>query len=84
VTDVGNAPAEARRLPYHLLGGGRDPATEFGKTVKVQAERMRKAGFDDVTLELRPEMRHETLNEIGREEAIAALLDWLRAKATAG
>ncbi len=84
VTDVRNTSAEARRLPYHLLGGGRDPATEFGKTVKAQAERMRKVGFDDVTLELRPEMRHETLNEIGREEAIAALLDWLRAKATAG
>jgi len=76
VTDVRNTSAEARRLPYHLLGGGRDPATEFGKTVKAQAECMRKVGFDDVTLELRPEMRHETLNEIGREEAIAALLDW--------
>ncbi|WP_193176089.1 alpha/beta fold hydrolase [Oricola nitratireducens] len=84
VTDVGNAPAKARRLPYHLLGGGRDPATAFGKAVKTQAERMRSARFDAVTLRLRPEMRHETLNEVGREEAIGELLDWLRVKVPAG
>ena len=41
---------------------------------------MRKAGFSDVTLQIYPDVRHETLNEIGREEAIAALLEWLREK----
>lgn len=80
VTDVTNAPADARRLPYHLLGGGRDPATEFGKTVKAQARRMAAAGFSDVTLRIYPEMRHEALNEIGREPVVAELIDWLRTK----
>lgn len=81
ITRPENAPAGAKRLPYHLLGGGRDPATEFGKAVKRQAERMQAAGFEDVTFELLPEMRHETLNEIGREAVVGALLDWFRMKA---
>ncbi|WP_223477247.1 alpha/beta hydrolase [Oricola indica] len=81
VTDMTNAPEAARRLPWHLLGGGRDPATMFGKAVTAQVNRMRAAGFDDVTLELLPEMRHETLNEIDRDEAIAPLIRWFTAKA---
>ena len=83
ITKPEDAPAEAARLPYHLLGGGRDPATEFGKAVERQAERMRAAGFADVTLELLPEMRHETLNEIGHDEIEAELINWMKAKAAA-
>lgn len=79
--DAASAPADARRLPYHLLGGGRDPATKFGKTIAAQAKRMRAAGFSDVTLDIRPEMRHETLNEIGGEEPVAGLIEWLGMKA---
>ncbi|QKV18828.1 alpha/beta hydrolase [Oricola thermophila] len=79
-TDVASASDAARRLPYNLVGGGADPSTAFGKNVKAQAERMRKAGFSDVTLEIHPDFRHETLNEMGREVAVEALLGWLRAK----
>lgn len=80
VTDVGAAPAGARALPFHLLGGGRDPATEFAKAVERQAKRMRAAGFADVTLHIEPDMRHETLNETGREAATGPLLAWLDEK----
>ena len=83
ITTPENAPADAARLPYHLLGGGRDPATEFGKSVERQAKRMQGAGFADVTLELLPQMRHETLNEIGREEIEVELINWLKVKAAA-
>ena len=41
---------------------------------------MRKAGFGDMTLKIYPDVRHETLNDIGHEEAIAAFLEWLREK----
>jgi len=83
ITQPENAPADAARLPYHLLGGGRDPATEFGKAVERQAKRMRAAGYADVTLELLPQMRHETLNEVDREEIVAELIDWMKVKAAA-
>lgn len=79
--DPASAPEDARRLAYHLLGGGADPATKFGKTIRAQDKRMRAAGFSDVTLEIYPEMRHETLNEIGGEEPVAGLIDWFRTKA---
>ncbi|MCI5076088.1 alpha/beta hydrolase [Oricola sp.] len=77
VTRVADAPEATRSLPHHLLGGERDPATEFGKSVRRQADRMRASGFSDVTLRLLPEMRHETLNEIRREPVVAELLEWL-------
>lgn len=79
--DPSSASAQARRLPYHLLGGGRDPATKFGRTIVAQEKRMRAAGFEDVAVEIVPEMRHETLNEIGREPVIAGLTKWLNVKA---
>lgn len=79
-TNVAEAPEAAKRLPYNLVGGGSDPSTSFGKNVKAQAERMRKAGFSDVSLNIYPEFRHETLNETGREKAIEDFLGWLRKK----
>ena len=79
--DAASAPEKARRLPYHLVGGENDPATKFGKTITAQEKRMRAAGFDDVTLEIIPGFRHETLNETGREPVIAGLIDWLGVKA---
>lgn len=81
VTAPEDASPAAKALPWHLLGGGRDPATEFGKAVERQAKRMRAAGFADVTLRLLPEMRHETLNEIGREPVVSDLINWLKTKA---
>ncbi|MFZ2103111.1 MAG: alpha/beta hydrolase [Oricola sp.] len=80
-TRVAAAPERAKELPYNLIGGGRDPSAAFGKTVKGQADRMRKAGFADVTLTIYPEFRHETLNEVGREEAVTMLLGWMGEKA---
>lgn len=79
-TDVANAPEAARRVPYNLVGGGRDPATSFGKAVTAQAERLRRNGFRDVTSHVYPEFRHETLNETGRDDAVRSFLDWLEAK----
>jgi len=82
-TDVAQAPDAAKRLAYNIVGGGGDPSTTFGKNVKAQAERMRKAGFSDVMLKIYPDLRHETLNEIGRDAPIETFLEWLQAKTPA-
>jgi len=64
-------------LPVHLIGGAQDPATDKGEAVRWIEARMRKAGLTDVTLQILPETRHETLNEINREQSMANFAVWL-------
>lgn len=65
-----------KRLPVHLLGGEADPATDNGKAVAALERRMKSAGMTDVTVTLLPDTRHETLQELNREEAMSAFADW--------
>ncbi|MEP1208933.1 MAG: alpha/beta hydrolase [Rhizobiaceae bacterium] len=64
-------------LPIHLLAGGDDPCSERGKTVANIARRMEGVGMDDVTLEVLPDTRHESLNEINRNETLQSFIAWL-------
>ncbi|MCY0096074.1 alpha/beta fold hydrolase [Hoeflea ulvae] len=66
-----------KALPIHLIGGDEDPATDKGAAVKWLAEQMRKAGFTNVTARVLPGTRHETLNEVDRDEAMADFVTWL-------
>ena len=61
-----------RALPFNLVGGAEDPATDGGKAVETLDKRMRGMGFSDVTTTIYPATRHETLNEINRTEAMEA------------
>lgn len=63
-------------LPLHLVGGGKDPATRGGRDVAWLANRLMRKGFTRVTHRHYPDMRHETLNEIGREVAIEDFAIW--------
>ena len=64
-------------MPLHLVGGDEDPATDKGEAVRWLASQMRRAGMGNVTLQILPGFRHETLNEIGRDQAMAEFADWL-------
>ncbi|RKE84282.1 alpha/beta hydrolase [Rhizobium sp. AG855] len=64
-------------LPVYLVGGGQDPATNKGREIRWLGRRMMDAGMTQVTTTIYDEMRHETLNEIGRERAVADFLAWL-------
>ncbi len=63
-------------LPVHLVGGGEDPATNGGREIRWLAERMEKAGLQQVTTVIYPTMRHETLNEIDRDRAMGEFAEW--------
>lgn len=63
-------------LPIHLVGGGQDPATDGAKATAWLSHRLAAAGFSRITKRIYPEMRHETLNEFGREEAMAEFAAW--------
>lgn len=55
------------RFPVLMLSGADDPCTSYGKSLQMMSDRMRKAGLKDIGTEIFPEMRHELLNERGKE-----------------
>ena len=64
-------------LPIYLFSGSADPLAGGGPLVELVADRYREAGVRDVTVQLYPEARHETLNETNRDEVTADLIAWL-------
>lgn len=65
-----------RDLPILMVSGDDDPVGGWGKGVTRVAERLRNAGCT-VELKLYPGMRHEILNERGREEPTRDILDFV-------
>ncbi len=64
-------------IPYLVVSGEMDPVGGWGIGVKKVADRMRAAGLN-TTLRLYPEMRHEILNELGREQVYEELELWMK------
>ncbi|MDB5554974.1 MAG: alpha/beta hydrolase family protein [Rhizobium sp.] len=65
-----------KTLAINLVGGGEDPATENGRAMEWLAARLKRSGITNVHLTIYPGMRHETLNEHGRADAMKALAAW--------
>lgn len=66
-----------RGLPVHLLAGAEDPCTGRGKATANVARRLEKAGLQDMTFTLLEGTRHESLNELNRDETTAGFVEWL-------
>lgn len=66
-----------RDLPFHLVGGEKDPATDGGKAVARLAARMRRMGFSNLVSTIYPETRHESLNELNKDVIMADFAAWL-------
>ncbi|KXK37322.1 MAG: alpha/beta fold hydrolase [Saprospiraceae bacterium] len=64
-------------FPFLFISGAQDPIGDFGKGVKTTVAHLQKDGFNDITLHLYPEMRHEILNEDIKQEVFERLLAWL-------
>ena len=79
--DVSRASGTIKALPFHLVGGGQDPATSNGKAVASQAARMVRAGFSNVTHRHYPDARHETLNDTLADQATDDFIEWLKRNA---
>lgn len=64
-------------LPILIVSGEEDPVGCYGKGVEQVYESLIAEGVTDVSRKLYPDMRHEILNEIGREDVYADILDFL-------
>jgi alpha-beta hydrolase superfamily lysophospholipase len=70
------AEAGRLRLPLLLLHGEDDPIT----CARTTAEFYARAGSADKTLRTYPGVRHEIHNDLGREQVLAEVADWLVAR----
>lgn len=68
------------KMPVLFVSGAEDPCLidvrHFAKTVKA----MRRAGYQDVKGKLYPKMRHEILNEIGKEQVYRDIVTYMKKK----
>ena len=75
--DAGRIAALPKNLPMLLFSGGADPVSDKGREIEKLAARLRAAGLNDVTARVWPKTRHEGLNDVNRDEIMAAFADWL-------
>ena len=54
-------------LPVHFIAGAEDPCIVSIKKFSRAVSFLRARGYREVTSQVYPKMRHEILNEIGRE-----------------
>lgn len=72
---VGRLP---KNMPIYLVGGDTDPATNGGREIQWLSRHFHKYGLTHVTTRIWPRTRHETLNDLVRDEAMAEFAGWAK------
>ena len=67
-----------KELPVHIIGGAQDPCTNNGRDMEKLAVKLRNNGLSDVTCKILEHTRHESLNEINRDQTTALFISWLQ------
>jgi len=65
-----------RDLPFNIVGGAKDPATDFGKATEHLAGRLRRMGFSNPVSRVYAQTRHESLNELNRDLIMRDFAAW--------
>lgn len=64
-------------LPVILLSGDMDPVGDFGDGTRQIFKQLQMAGNKELSLKLYPNLRHEILNEPGKEKVYKDIVDWM-------
>lgn len=72
-----------KELPIYILSGSEDPVGQYGEGVMKTYEQYKQAGIKDLQVKIYPQMRHEILNEYGKEEVFEDILRWTEERITA-
>lgn len=64
-------------LPLLYVAGDGDPVGDMGEGVRTAAQMAREAGSTDVTCKIYEHMRHEILNEDGRQLVFDDIATWM-------
>ncbi|TGV68301.1 alpha/beta hydrolase, partial [Mesorhizobium sp. M00.F.Ca.ET.158.01.1.1] len=68
--------AVRRDIPVAIVGGEKDPASDYGKGITHLANRMRKMGFSNLVSKVYADTRHESLNEVNRDIIMDDFASW--------
>jgi alpha-beta hydrolase superfamily lysophospholipase len=74
VTSRKSLAAIRKDLPLYVFSGERDPV---GANIKGLIQDLKAAGFTELTTRIYPGARHETLNELNRDEVTRDFIAWL-------
>ncbi len=74
--DDRNFDSVRKDLPFNLVGGQKDPATDRGKAVHELASRLGRMAFSRVSAKVYDNTRHESLNELNRNIIIEDFSAW--------
>ncbi|MDC1318096.1 alpha/beta hydrolase [Candidatus Thioglobus sp.] len=66
-----------KALPVHIVGGAEDPCTLNGGDMEKLATKLQNSGLSDVTCTILEGTRHESLNEINRDQTTKQFIKWL-------
>ena len=66
-----------KELPVHIIGGAEDPCTLYGGDMEKLATKLQNSGLSDVTCTILEGTRHESLNEINRDQTTKQFIKWL-------
>ena len=80
ITKQANINKMDKKLPVLFIAGDQDPVGDMGKGVEKAFRCFQKARLRDVSLKLYHGLRHEILNETGRQYVYRDVLDWLEAR----
>lgn len=67
-------------MPVHFISGDDDPMMSSEKKFHLAVQNLCNRGYVNVTSALYPGMRHEVLNEIGKEDVWDEILDFMNLK----
>lgn len=70
----------SKKLPIFFVSGKEDPVGNYGKGVENVYKKYKNCGYQDVTMKLYDEDRHEILNELDKEAVFCDVLSWLENK----
>ena len=74
-------PAKHSDLPIFFMAGADDPVIGSEKKWLAAQQFLRDVGYKNVTGKSYPKMRHEILNELGKEEVYADALAFIEKSA---
>ena len=61
----------------YIFSGEKDPVGNFSKGVTEVYNMYKNSGVNDLSYKIYKDCRHETLNELNREEVFADVKQWL-------
>ena len=67
-----------KALPVHIIGGAEDPCTLNGGDMEKLATKLQNIGLSDVTCNILKGTRHESLNEVNRDQTTEQFIKWLK------